>query len=266
MTGNLDDLLSRIKSTLAPWFPNSSPILDGLLAGFANVASWVYGLIAYARLQTRVATATDGFLDLIAYDFFGRRIRRGIKSDDQFRAAIVAELFRPRATRQAIIQAVTDLTGIAPVIFEPARPQDTGGYAPGPAGDGRGYGLAYGLAGGYGSLMMPYEILITAYRPATTGIANVIGYNNTPGAYSTPSQIEYGSLDMIQGSVTDADIMATIHDVIAAGITAWVQVRNSSNNLDTGYEYLMGMLPDGTYVPLVGSNGTFDLGLSGLTS
>jgi hypothetical protein len=223
MTGDQDDMLARIKATLPPWFPDESPVLDALLSGFANVSAWIYGLIAYAKLQTRISTASDGWLDLIAYDFFGRRMTRGNRSDTLFRSAILAELFRPRQTRQAIIDVLTGLTGKVPVIFEPARPQDTGGYAPGPAGNGKGYGLAYGLAGGYGSLLMPYEILVTATRKPTAGIPNVIGYGGTAGGYSTPSSFEYGNLDMIQGAVTDQDIYKAVSNVLAAGITAWVR-------------------------------------------
>ena len=48
----------------------------------------VYGLTAYARLQTRIATATDGFLDLISFDFFGRRCPgKPQESDAAFRVA-----------------------------------------------------------------------------------------------------------------------------------------------------------------------------------
>ena len=89
-----------------------------------------------------------------------------------------------------------------------------------------GYGMAYSAAGGYGSLLMPYEILITAYRPATAGIPTVIGYGGPAGAYSTPSTIEYGNLDMIDGAVTDADIYSAVENVRAAGITAWVAISN----------------------------------------
>jgi hypothetical protein len=95
MTGDQDDMLARIKATLPPWFPDEAPVLDALLSGFANVSAWIYGLIAYAKLQTRISTASDGWLDLIAYDFFGRRMTRGNRSDTLFRSAILAELFRP---------------------------------------------------------------------------------------------------------------------------------------------------------------------------
>lgn len=226
-TGDQNDQLSRIKATTpSTWYPSVSPIADALRSGFANVSAWIYGLITYTRLQTRIATATDGWLDLIAFDFFGRRMIRGSRTDALFRSAITTELFRPRQTRQSIINILTGLTGKAPVIFEPARPQDTGGYAPGPTGDGRGYGLGYRVAGGYGSLLMPYQILVTAYRPHLAGIPTVIGYRGPAGGYSIPSTFEYGSLSMIQGAVTDAAIYSAVDNVRAAGITAWVAITN----------------------------------------
>lgn len=264
--GDQDDITARIKATLPPtWFPSSSPTLDAVLAGFANAAAWVYSLIIYAKQQTRILTATDGWLDMIANDFFGRRMVRGSRSDASFRAAIIAEIFRSRQTRQAIIDVLLGLTGRAPVIFEPARPQDTGGYSPGPSGDGYGRNLAYGLAGGYGSLLMPYEILVRAFRPATAGIPSVAGYGggsasyatpsgslpvilgggwpgglsvpasgpypdinvaSTIGGYSTPSAVQYGNLDMIEGAVTDGAIYEAVNNVRAAGITAWTTISN----------------------------------------
>jgi len=239
-TGDQDDMLVRIKATLPAWFPSSSPILDGILTGFAYVASWIYGLIVYAKTQTRILTATDGGLDLIAFDFFGRRMRRGTRTDEAFRTAIITELFRPRNTRQAIIDVLTALTGNVPDVFEPARPQDTGAYAPGSAGDGRGYGLAYNMAGGYGSLLMPYEILITVHRSPSGGIPDVIGYGGPAGGYSTPSTYEYGNLDMIRGALTDADIYGAVDNVRAAGITAWVRIDDGQGGAPAGYTFLFG--------------------------
>src|SRR5260364_392629 len=56
---------------------------------------------------------------------------------------IRARLFGERATRAGLIQALNDLTGREPRVFEPQRIMDTGCY--------RGPRLAYGLQGGYGS-------------------------------------------------------------------------------------------------------------------
>lgn len=261
-TGDPDDIVSRVRATIPPtWYPDDAVFLDGLLMAFGTAASWVYGLIGYTRLQTRIATATDGWLDLIANDFFGRRVTRGSRSDALFRKAIIAELFRPKQTRAAVIDAVQGLTGKAPLIFEPARPQDTGGYSPGPSGDGIGRVIAYNTAGGYGSLMMPYQFLVHAFRVPTGGIPSVGGYStlsayvepsgglpvilgggwpgaystpavgssgltSTIGGYSTPSALEYGSLDFVEGTVTDAAIYAAVNGVRAAGVTAWTAITN----------------------------------------
>lgn len=128
-TGDLNDFRSRIKATLPRWFADSSPILDAMLSGVAQALSFVYSLYLYAQMQTRIKMASDGWLDLIAGDFFGTRIaRKANQTDASFRAIIIANLFRERATRKALIQVLTDLTGRAPVLIEPQQPGDTGAY------------------------------------------------------------------------------------------------------------------------------------------
>jgi hypothetical protein len=136
-------------------------------------------------------------------------------------------LFRERGTRYAIHRVLEDLTGRTPKIFEPTRPADTGGY-------GEPRGLAYGVAGGYGSLLLPYQGFVVAYRPTGTGIPNVAGYglanygttSGGPGGYGVASQIQYASLDMIQGAITDDDIYAAIDSVNPAGIIAWTRIQS----------------------------------------
>src|SRR5580658_3900532 len=107
--GDSNDCLTRIKSLLPyRWFPDSTPILDALLSGPAWALSFIYSLIQYAQSQTRIATATDGFLDLISYDFFGSNLPRNQQEfDASFRARILATLLRPKATRPAMISMLT---------------------------------------------------------------------------------------------------------------------------------------------------------------
>src|SRR4051812_13428650 len=108
-------MIARQASVLPPWWgaPGTGP--PGLripLSMAASVGSWIYDLIAYAKLQTRIRTATDGWLDLVAFDFFGGRIkRRAGQGDEAFRRRIMVEMFRPRATRPAMAAALKDLTG-----------------------------------------------------------------------------------------------------------------------------------------------------------
>lgn len=218
-TGDQQDQFQRIKSLITKWFSDDTPVLDALLRGFAYAKSFVYGLIVYAALQTRIKTATDGWLDMIAADFFGSSLlRKSGQSDASFKNRIIINLFRERATRNGLVRVLTDLTGRAPVVFEPQRPLDTGSYG-GPL-------IGYGVAGGYGSMMLPFQAFVTAYRPTSTGIPNVAGYGVSTGGYSRASQAEIASMNMIQGAVTDDDIYAAIDSVKPVGTTIWTRIAN----------------------------------------
>ena len=216
MIGDGPDMAARLKSVLpVGWFSDSSPMLGGLLLGLGQGWSAVYGLIQFVQLQTRVATATGGFLDLISTDFFGAWLpRRSREQDQSFGKRIRQELLRPRATRSALQLALTELTGRAPVIFEPARTSDTGGYTAG--------GVAWGGAGvtgqgGWGSLLLPYQIFVTAYRPAGGGIALLAGYG-------TGGLAAYGDLEMLTTLVSDSDIASAVTRILPAATIAWMRL------------------------------------------
>jgi hypothetical protein len=224
MTGDQQDMLVRLRTVLpASWFPDTAPVLDGLLSGLAAGWSWAYQQLQYVKAQTRIATATDIWLDIIASDFFGNRLaRRAGQGDGAFRKRIQLELFRERGTRGALIAVLQDLTGRAPLVFEPARTGDTGGYA---SLGGSGGGVGYGWAGGWGSLALPFQCFVTAYRPAGSGIAAVCGWGGSVGCYGRGA-IEYASLDMVQGQVTDSDIYTAIADVLPVATIGWTRITN----------------------------------------
>jgi hypothetical protein len=220
VTGDQNDILARLK-TLLPngWFRDSTPILDGVLSGIAWALAFVYSFANYAKLQTRIATATDGFLDLISFDFFGSTLPRRLQElDAAFRARIQAEMLLERATRTGMIRALQILTGRTPLIFEAANPFDAGGYNTG--------ALAYGAAGGYGSLQLPFQAFLTAFRPSGQGVANVAGYGNPEGAYNTGSQIEYVTPAMVQSTVTDQDIYDAINRTKVEGTIIWTRISS----------------------------------------
>lgn len=212
MLGDPTDMLSRLRAALpARWFPDVAPLLDGLLSGLAQAGAATYGLVQYAHTQARIATATNLWLDLVAADFFGIRLqRRAGEADGPFRVRIQRELLRPRATRPALVAQLHDLTGRAPWIFEPSRPADTGVW---------GGWAGYGVAGGWGSLSLPFQLFVVARRPAGSGIPLVPGYG--AGGYGVAG--EYVALNMLSG-VTDADIFATITAVMPAAATAWTRI------------------------------------------
>ena len=154
MKGDLQDIVGRLRLALPRrWFGDAAPVLDSLLAGLASGWAGLYGLLQEVRRQARMATATGEFLDLAAVDLFGGGLpRRAGEADDVFRARIGRALRRVRATRAGLVDAVAEAGSVA-AVFEPARPTDTGVYG--------GPGLAWGAAGGWGSLAMPLECLVT---------------------------------------------------------------------------------------------------------
>lgn len=222
-TGDSNDVFSRLKAALpSRWFgatSDSFPVVDSLLTGITTALSFVYSLYAYAKLQTRILTATDGWLDMIAGDFFGSTIiRKANQSDASFRATIIANLFREKGTRKAITRVLTDLTGRAPLIIEPSRPADCGAYDAPNSG--------YGSAGAYGLVSLTYQAFVNAYRPFGTGIPNVAGYGTVTTGYSTPSQGEYTDPSMSSNTVTDADIYAAIESVRPAATIVWTRISS----------------------------------------
>jgi hypothetical protein len=242
-TGDKNDMLARLKSLLpGGWFADVAPIRDVVLGGIADSLAWIYGLILYAKLQTRLATATAPFIDIASLDFFGNALpRRSGENDASFSARIRAEVTRERQTRNAIVTAVTNLTGRSPIVIEPANPMDTAVY---------GIGSYYGQSGLYGSLLLRNQVFVTAFRPLGAGIANVRGYGS--GFYGAPVS-RYVDQTEIQGPVLDADISATIARTIAAGVTAWAQILNNPIPVPTGGYSLDYSVPqDSEFLPGLG--------------
>lgn len=269
--GDQNDMLGRLRSVLpARWFASttpgldsSTPVLDGLLAGPAWVTSWLYNLLEYVSLQRRLATATDMNLDLIGRDFFGLKLqRRGGELDASYRIRLQTNLFSAKNTRASVIAAVKTLTGIAPLVFEPANTSDTGGY--GHLGMTLGSGLGYGVAGGYGSLMLPFQAFVQAFRPHGGGIAGSQGYYSREsglpaiGGYGVAG-LQYGNLDMILGVISDADILQTIADTAPVATILWTAVDNAPGLPSAPISLVVGRLSE-----LAGSqtlNGAISSGL-----
>lgn len=224
MTGDQSDIIGRLRALLpARWFPDQAPVLNTVLAGLGSAWAWLYSMVQFARAQTRIATATDVWLDMISSDLFGDTLgRRVAESDASFRQRIQAEVLRPRGTREAMMKLLVDLSGRSPKIFEPARPTDTGGYG---GISGKAFGFAYGQAGGWGSLQLPFQSFIVAYRAASSGISQVNGWGQPAGGYGIGS-IEYGGLDMIEGQLTDQAIYSSIARCLPVASTAWVSLQN----------------------------------------
>src|SRR4051794_40400998 len=112
MLGDAKDMQRRLRALLpARWFADQAPNLDGVLQSLATPWAWIYQFVQYVGQQARLATASDGWLDLIALDFLGHAIGRSLREPDvKFRRRIQYFLLRPAATRGAVFSAIEHLT------------------------------------------------------------------------------------------------------------------------------------------------------------
>lgn len=226
MIGDHSDVVSRLKATLpARWFQDETPILDALLTGFAEAWGQIYRLIDYTRRQTRLSTSTDAWLDLVALDFLGPSYkRRPAEPDESFRVRIARELRRERGTRRSVMEAITDLVGTAPAIFEPWNTGDTGGYSSLDVGRSQpGSGMGYGVVGGWGNLSSPCQSFVTIRRPIGVGISAVAGWGCPIGGYGVGASAFIG-IDMIHRQLTDDDLYKSLHDVLPVASVAWTKI------------------------------------------
>lgn len=227
MTGDQSDITSRLQSYLPRgWFGDWSqaPIVSGLLAGIASVFAVIYTLIMFFWAQTRLQTSSGGWIDLWAADFLGTSLpRKPNESDASYIQRIQIAIFQQKGTRPAMVKALTQLTGRAPIIFEPNRPLDSGCM-----GASTGVSGFCGVAR-MGSLAAPFGALITAYRPLVSGGSAGAAYANAAAwsALATPLSHGYtGSLADEVSAATDADIYAAINACRPIGTNIGVAITN----------------------------------------
>ena len=219
MVGDIGDIVGRLVAALpGRWFGGSIPNLTGLLSSIGTSWVWLYGRITYAIQQTRLLTATDGWLDLISADYFWAAMsRKPGEPDGSYRTRIQTALLAEAATRDAISASLQSLTGSLPMIFEPGKCSDTGGYGL------TGGGMAYGCAGGWGSLNLPLQCFITVTRPPASGANGIAGYGTPAGGFGEGS-ISYVDLEMLPGEVTDQDIQTAISRLMPINAVAWLRI------------------------------------------
>jgi hypothetical protein len=218
-TGSSSDILSRVKQLIpARWFAWTAPLRDAVLGGLSDAAAASYSFYTYAKSQSRIATAFGVQLDLIAYDFLGRYLFRNGSSDAVFKQRILATILQERVTRKGMIGALTTLTGLAPTIFEPWNPNDTGAYGVKFTG--------YNVAGGYGSMQLPGQVFITVPNPSTPGIPNTGGWGSKVFGYggAIPMIGEYAGPGVSTTPYQNSDIYATINNTRPSGVICWTRI------------------------------------------
>lgn len=100
-----------------------------LLLAFGNQLQAIQGELAYALNAQRIQTETSPELDIASVDFFGGILPRPSGMNDaDYAALIIGSLFQAVATRPALQQALTRLTGVPPRMLEPWSPGDTGAW------------------------------------------------------------------------------------------------------------------------------------------
>ena len=216
-TGDAADFQQRIIGVLPRWFGDvsSSPVVSGLIGASAYVFAQVYSLLAYVRLQTRIRTATDGWLDLASQDYFGNALpREGNEADTAFRARILATLFPQRVTRPGMLGALTVLTGTPPVLFEPWRPADC-------------FVLGYSSLGigQLGSYQMPAQAFISVTLPSGNGGAGIAGLGSNYAGLGS-GWLALPGASQLAGSVSAQDVYDTVNAFKAEGTTMWVEIQN----------------------------------------
>jgi hypothetical protein len=219
--GTQAEIATRIFRWLpARWFPTGCgqgtlifAIVSGLAAGF----SMIYTTIAYAGLQVRIATATDGWLDLIAGDYFGNTLMRNAgEPDAAFSNRLRREILREKVTREALDRVIFDTTGNHPVLIEANRVSDVGAWR---------QGFAW-RTGSYGSAGLPFQIFVTSPRQNPVPFPILGGWRVLPAAYRGTGLAYSLPSIMPPAQPPDAAIIAAIERVRPAGITVWLQLTN----------------------------------------
>lgn len=237
-TGDVADLEFRLRANAPPWFPNqgSAPVVDGVLTGIATLLSYVYQFIQYARAQSRIRTSSGGWIDLIAWDYFGARFTRlPGEGDAAFLARLIPELVRRRVTAAAIQQALVQLTGFPVRIVEPEQLTDVGfwkmrGSQPTPISFYR-VDTAPNPAR-WSSRGLRYMFFVECVLPLTVSFGNnamptwgeytgTFFLRGTSGSRSGPSaQILRNDFSSSNGAQAVYNLISAMR---AAGITCWVQ-------------------------------------------
>jgi len=113
------DILIRLKKySPIGWFANSN-LYDAIMNAAAAVFYQIYQGYLYLFQQSRIRTSTGEFLDYASEDFLGDFLpRRQDESDEDFKRRLLPSLLPYPPTRQGMIDALTNIIGVKPAIYE----------------------------------------------------------------------------------------------------------------------------------------------------
>lgn len=190
------------------------------LLSLGNTLSGIIQSIDYDLDAARMQTATAPELDLASEDYFGDILPRPTgMADSDFAQLIIANLFRPAATRPALFSALTDLCGQPPRMLEPWSVLDTGWWR------GKSYWNVDTRANparwGNGSLR--YQGFIETTPP----LISVVGANNPVLTWGTAYWNVPGYFFGIISTGPQNQIYDRINRLKAEGTLVWVKLVNS---------------------------------------
>ena len=254
-TGDATDITGRLQRLLpARWFATPAPIRDAILGGIADALAWSYSAVAWARAQTRLLTAYGPLLDVWAYDYLGLTVtRRASETDAAFAPRVKKEVLRERVTNHGMKQALTDLAGTAPVVFEPWNPNNgiaisgggtlinCAGLSIGNTAQTSSMSLAHPFLFGntalIGSTAYPNQAIVAYWPPGFVGASGSLGVGSgigsagsqdgggvSTGVGSAGTQVGAGgivSMAALSGAITTQDIMNAILRTKPSGVTVW---------------------------------------------
>jgi hypothetical protein len=193
--------------------------------------SFEIGALQYALGATRIQTATNGALDLASEDYFGPPLgpyavtRQPGEADSAYSAQLLAAMLPHGATRAAIIEVVTKITGNVPRVIEPWSPADTGVWDGGP---------------GAGMMFWDIDSAVTPFRWTDPGLtpfqgfvectlpqAQEFGNNPTPAFDSTAFYWDVAGSSLIDptlvGQLGEAAVYNAINQTKVEGTIVWVK-------------------------------------------
>lgn len=217
-TGDADDILARLQRVIPPWFGTEAeaPVWTAFLAGAASALAGIYSFFGFAKAQTRVATATGGFLELAAGDVAGDGLPRFAgELDSAYSRRIRLEPLRDRCTVTAIKKAVFDITGIEPDVFEGFDLFNNGALgAP---------SLALGSAGRWSSAGLPRCVFVAVTMHNNYGIPNRGGFDDGVGGLGVGNFSWADNSEIVGSGATQLDVIDAVERVRAAGTKVFVR-------------------------------------------
>lgn len=213
-----------INTQPAQWFSDEAKapggVLYSLMYAIGQVLQTLQLGLQYSYDSVYLQMAVGSALDMAAQDFYGETVLRlPGESDAAFSSRIMAGLFSPVATYEAVYNAVQQVSGIQVQIIQPWDIATTGTL------DAQFFDVPDGAIGGLRlTPNRPYECLIIATPPGAAALNGNPLYTLDSGFFDSPT---FFSADVVSSGGVQA-LFEAINKVAPLGVGIWVQVGYNS--------------------------------------